>query len=228
MRISIHFSSGVKVKSEPTEFRERATSRTVLKEERSGKDNDGGENDAEKPKQRRACLMLPEDDPAVFTFVAATAKQIGIKMGPQEELAPGVFYPAAQKLLVRVSYLLSYSLFVLLKSAWFIDIFPDFTSSLPLPCPLQSCVPLLGDVISPLQACKTMCESLIRKSHRAAFLRNGGAPPSAGISPVDVFEAIDSEQGRWSIMNPEHTFLFLIPRLFPLRLGHIFQQGTRS
>ena len=137
MRISIHFSSGVKVKSEPTEFRERATSRTVLKEERPGKDNDGGENDAEKPKQRRACLMLPEDDPAVFTFVAATAKQIGIKMGPQEELAPGVFYPAAQKLLVRVSYFLSYSLFVLLKPVWFIDIFPDFTSPFLVPSPIM-------------------------------------------------------------------------------------------
>ena len=73
------------------------------KEEAAGKDN-AAENEADRPKQRRACLMLPEDDPAVFTFVAATAKQIGIKMGPQEELAPGVFYPAAQKLLVRVSH----------------------------------------------------------------------------------------------------------------------------
>ena len=137
MRISIHFSSGVKVKSEPTEFRERAASRTVLKEERSGKDNDGGENDAEKPKQRRACLMLPEDDPAVFTFVAATAKQIGIKMGPQEELAPGVFYPAAQKLLVRVSYFLSCT-HSLVEAGMFYLYFPRFHFlALPFSCSLQ-------------------------------------------------------------------------------------------
>ena len=82
-------------------------SSTNAKEEAAKKDNDA-ENEADRPKQRRACLMLPEDDPAVFTFVAATAKQIGIKMGPQEELAPGVFYPAAQKLLVRVSRSLSF------------------------------------------------------------------------------------------------------------------------
>ena len=57
------------------------------------------------PKQRRACLLLPEDDPAVFSFVAAAAEQIGITMKTQEELAPGVFYPAAQKLFVRVSHI---------------------------------------------------------------------------------------------------------------------------
>ena len=100
------------VKKEPPEVDEGGTS-TKKGEEISEKENDA-ETDAERPKQRRACLMLPEDDPAVFTFVAATAKQIGIKMGPQEELAPGVFYPAAQKLLVRVSHTRSQSLFFVL------------------------------------------------------------------------------------------------------------------
>ena len=83
------------------------TTTTSAKGEGAGEDNDA-EKDGERPKPRRACLMLPEDDPAVFAFVAATAKQIGIKMGPQEELAPGVFYPAAQKLFVRVSHSHSY------------------------------------------------------------------------------------------------------------------------
>ena len=183
--------SSARIKKEPTEVDVGQTTTTSGKEEAAGKDSDAERDAAERPKQRRACLMLPEDDPAVFTFVAATANQIGIKMGPQEELAPGVFYPAAQKLLVRVSH--SHSLLCCWTCYGFIDIFPNLT--LPFSVSFQLCVPL-GDVISSLQACKTMCESLIRKSHRAAFLRNGGAPPSAGISAADVFEAIDSEQGR--------------------------------
>ena len=95
-------------------------------------------NDAEKdagerpppPKQRRACLLLPEDDPAVFSFVAAAAKQIGIKMGPQEELAPGVFYPAAQKLFVRVRHI---SIFA---SDTFSNIFHSLLL-LPITCSFQ-------------------------------------------------------------------------------------------
>ena len=50
---------------------------------------------------RRSCLVLPEDVPEALTFVRATARQIGVDLG-HEEIAPKIFYPAAQKLILRV------------------------------------------------------------------------------------------------------------------------------
>lgn len=50
---------------------------------------------------RRSCLVLPEDVPEALTFVRATARQIGVDLG-HEEIAPKIYYPAAQKLILRV------------------------------------------------------------------------------------------------------------------------------
>ncbi len=56
-----------------------------------------------KPRAKRACLLLPEDDPAAFSFVASAASQVGVALGQQEELAPNIYYPAAQKLVLRAA-----------------------------------------------------------------------------------------------------------------------------
>ena len=132
----VHVS--VKVKSEKS-IKEEAKE---IPEEPS---NSESADSQPKPKQKRACLMLPEDDPGVFSFVANAARQIGVSgIDRQEEIAPKIFYPAAQKLIVR--------------------------------------------------ATKTMCESLIRKSHRAAYRRVGGPP--AEVTMADILAAVEEDPGE--------------------------------
>ncbi len=51
-----------------------------------------------------ACLLLPEDNPAVFRFIRETAEEIGVRYQYQE-LVPKVFYPSSVKVILRVSNL---------------------------------------------------------------------------------------------------------------------------
>ena len=48
-----------------------------------------------------ATLLLPEDNVSALSFVAEEAGRNGVNM-TQEEIAPRVFYPAAQKVIYRV------------------------------------------------------------------------------------------------------------------------------
>ena len=52
-----------------------------------------------------ATLLLPEDNVQAHRFVAMAAGAIGVAVA-EEEIAPRVFYPAAQKLIYRVGVFL--------------------------------------------------------------------------------------------------------------------------
>jgi hypothetical protein len=93
----------VKIKSEPPDadaLPQPETGKLEVKAEL--------EEDELLPPQKRACLLLPEDDPATFAYAVSAAREVGVRIGGhQEEIAPGIFYPAAQKLIVRVSMIMS-------------------------------------------------------------------------------------------------------------------------
>ncbi len=68
------------------------------------------------PAQKPTCMMLAEDSVGGFKFVREAAAEVGVRIGGGykgedeeggggggDEIAPGVFYPIAEKIMFRVS-----------------------------------------------------------------------------------------------------------------------------
>ncbi len=110
------------------------------------------------------CMMLAEDSVGGLAFVREAAAEIGVHFDA-DEIVKGVFYPTTERLIyhVRIVYV----------------IICKISSSLSLSLFKKT-------ILYFFQACKNVCEMLVRKAYKAVRRRRFEGPSSSKASKAEV------------------------------------------